>query len=124
MEFRLALWPDLDEDATPQELLAYAVESVKTNPDLAWDIADDVTGEVIHETVVLPEQEPPRIWVLTVDDSAHDLFTEVHATEAEAIASLAAHYEVPDTVLTQDVLQYVIDTERAVIYLTEHVVPR
>jgi len=51
MKFILELWPDVESD-DPQVLLADAVESIRTNPQFRWSIADD-DGKVIHANVVL-----------------------------------------------------------------------
>ena len=56
MKFTLDLWPDLEDgEDGAQALLAYAVESIKRNPDLAWDIAED-DGTVIGTNVVLASE--------------------------------------------------------------------
>lgn len=50
MEFVLWLDPDLDEDAPPEKLLQWALDSIEGNPDLVWTIkADD--GRVIADNV-------------------------------------------------------------------------
>ena len=53
MRFVLDLWPDLPDDATPEELLRHAVESITANPQLVWDIRDDRTDELLHPNVSL-----------------------------------------------------------------------
>lgn len=51
MKFILDLWPDLDDDdATPENLLAWALDSIARSPELSWTIvADD--GTTIAEDV-------------------------------------------------------------------------
>lgn len=57
MKFVLELWPDIDGDvpgeivaASGPELLAYALESIKANPGLVWDILNDA-DELLHANV-------------------------------------------------------------------------
>ena len=41
MKFILEIWPDRDEEQTPRELLAHAIQSGASDPFLRWDIYDD-----------------------------------------------------------------------------------
>jgi hypothetical protein len=50
VKFILELWPDLPSDATPSELVRYAVASIARNPDLVWTITDD-EGNVVADDV-------------------------------------------------------------------------
>lgn len=76
MLFVLWLDPDLPDTATPEELVQFAVDSVKNNPGLQWDIMDDASGLAIANNVSLPaapaietspEDEPQQAG--TTDDS-------------------------------------------------------
>jgi|1185.fasta_scaffold428736_1 hypothetical protein len=54
MQFILELWPD-DVDESPGAALRYAVESIKRNPDLVWDIRDD-SGSIIAVGVKVTDE--------------------------------------------------------------------
>ena len=51
MKFVLELWPD-NPDATPEELLTYALDSIRANEGLVWDIQNDA-GKTLHTNVTL-----------------------------------------------------------------------
>lgn len=76
--FVLDLWPDLD-DTDPQALLRFALETIRDNPGLVWDIVDDegtvlYEGTVLHANVSLDREEGSEFLILTDEDG--DLYTE------------------------------------------------
>jgi hypothetical protein len=50
VKFILDLWPDLEDDATPEELLQWALDAIQSNPGLSWTITED-DGHVISDDV-------------------------------------------------------------------------
>lgn len=70
MRFTLDLFPDLPEDATPEQKLEWALSTIKSNPGLAWDIVDG-DANVVHKDVVLSTPMPPAFSVITDEDGDH-----------------------------------------------------
>lgn len=54
MLYVLWLDPDMPDTAPPEELLRFAVDSVRRNPELEWDVMSDA-GFAIANNVVLPD---------------------------------------------------------------------
>lgn len=64
--------------------------------------------------------EPDAIWVLVVDVENTGVNISIHATEDDAIVALTEQFEVPHDVPNEEVVQYVVDKGRAVVYLDSH----
>lgn len=63
MKFILDLWPDVPDDTRAQDLLAFAVDSIRNNPELSWTITDD-RGEIIDDDVRLDAPRKPLIEII------------------------------------------------------------
>lgn len=92
--YTLDLWPDLPATASPEDHLAYALDSIATNPGLRWDVTlpDGTTHDVTDCRT--PDDEPaPSVWVATVEWGSEfmDMDSDVFVGRTRAtVARLAA----------------------------------
>lgn len=87
MRFTLDLFPDLPEDSTPEEKLEWALSTIRSNPGLAWDIAD-TDANVIHENVVLPATPPPATFRLIQTEDGETVIECPHCTAHNTIVEV------------------------------------